>query len=98
MDKELFDKLARLRIKEREIKDEIDEIYPSVTESVEELPDGTVIESDLGKFTVSHRRTWEYSHEYEKQKEDLKKKQKEEEQKGLATYTTKASVVFKENK
>lgn len=98
MDKELFEKLAALRIKEREIKDQIEEIYPTITASVEELPDGTVIESDLGKFTVSHRRTWEYTPEFERAKEELKKQQKEEEQKGTATYTTKASVVFKENK
>lgn len=98
MDKQLFEKLADLRVAERAIKDQIEEIYPEIIKSIEaeELEDGTIIESSKGKFTVSNRRTWTYTTETKAVEENLKKLKKEEEQKGLATYTTKPSVVFKE--
>lgn len=94
--KDLLEKLAELRIQERLIKEQIDEIYPTVLESVKEYEDGTIIEIPSGKFTVSFRRTWTYSPACETAAEALKKQKKEEEQKGLATYSEKPSVVFKE--
>ena len=60
-----------------------------------ELEDGTIIETPSGKFTVSHRRTWTYSDEVDSISESLKKQKKLEEQKGIAKYTTKPSVIFK---
>lgn len=97
MNKERFEKLAELRIKQREIEAEIDEIYPEITASVVDLEDGTIIETAEGNFSVSHRRSWTYSDEVESIAESLKKQKKLEEQKGIATYTTKPSVIFKES-
>ena len=95
MTKELFEALADLRIKEREIKNQIDEIYPQILEEVADIEEGTIIASVSGNFTVSHRRTWEYTEEVEKLNKELKDQKKKEEQMGHATYTTKPSVVFK---
>jgi len=95
--KDLLEKLAELRIAEREIKEKIDAIYPEVVGLVEneQIEDGTIIEIPSGKFTVSYRRTWEYTDTVENLSNELKKAKKEEEQKGIATYTAKPSVIFK---
>lgn len=95
MNKELFEKLAYLRLAERDIKDQIDEILPTINESVKELERGTIIKTPAGTFTVSLRRTYTYSKDVEEKEVELKKLKKEEEQKGLATHVEKASVVFK---
>jgi hypothetical protein len=94
MTKELFDQLATLRIQEREIKSKIDEIYPQVLEEVADAEDGTVIESDLGNFTVSFRRNWEYPELIQEFESEVKKKKKLAEQTGEATYEEKACVIF----
>jgi len=94
--KQKLEQLARLKIEQRKIEAEIEEIYPEILEEVKDMDDGTVIEMSEGTFTVSFRRTWTYTEELEKKAEALKIAKKEEEQKGLATYTTKPSVIFKQ--
>lgn len=95
MDKEKFEQLARLRTQAKAIEKQIEEIYPAIQESVADLEEGTVIEGDSGTFTVSHRRTWTYTHDCIRAGEEFDKMKEEEQQKGLATYTTKPSVAFK---
>ena len=95
MNKELFEKLADLRVAEREIKAKIEEILPEINASVEDLDSGTIIESPSGTFTVTKRRTWTYSEGLEKLEEQVKKEKKLEEQKGIATYVEKPTVIFK---
>lgn len=97
MNKDLFDKLAALRIAERDIKNQIEEIYPEIVASLTDVEDGTIITTDLGTFTVSQRRTWTYPEAIEQREQELKKEKKIAEQMGVATYTTKPSAVFKEN-
>lgn len=96
MNKELFDKLAALRIAERDVKNQIEEIYPEIVASLTDVEDGTIITTDLGTFTVSQRRTWEYPEALVQRELEIKKEKKIAEQMGVATYTTKPSVTFKE--
>lgn len=96
LNKDLFNKLADLRIAERDIKNKIDEIYPEIIASLVDVEDGAMIETEKGSFTVSQRRTWEYPEVIEQRELELKKEKKIAEQMGVATYTVKPSVIFKE--
>lgn len=94
MDTEKFERLAELRIKEREIKKEIEVLLPEINESVVDIEDGTAIQVKHGIFTVKHLRKWEYTPETKRFERELKDRKKSEEQTGEATYVTSPSVRF----
>lgn len=93
-----LNKLAELRIAEREIKSKIEEILPSITEEIVDLDSGTALEVSAGTFTVSKRRTYKYSKAVEEKERIYKEAKKQEERTGKAPYTESTSIIFKENK
>lgn len=95
MDVKKLERLAELRIAERQIKTEIEEILPIVTASADELDSGTELEVSNGKFVVSKRRVWTYPDSVQSKKVEYDEAKKESEQDGSAEYTEKASLIFK---
>jgi hypothetical protein len=98
--KQLFDELADLRIKEKEINDRIEEIKPIIYQEVDGLESGTPIdlESGKGSFTVSYTRKWTYPEYVTQLEKEYKKTKKKSEQVGDATYTESVMLKFSEAK
>jgi len=95
--KDLINKLAELRIKEKEIAAEIKAIVAEVTPTVSDLDSGAQLEVESGTFTIQKRRVWTYP-AYVNMAEDVFKEAKEKAQAtGDAEYTENTSLVFKAN-
>ena len=95
MTKENFEKYAELKIQISLLEKEIELLQPLI---LEEMPEKPVDLEGVGTFSLGSRKTWSYSSELEKIKTDLKESEKVEQQKGIAEYTEKPYLMFRQVK
>jgi len=98
MKKELFEKLANLRIKEREIETQIKELIPLVYAEADGQEDGAIIHTTNGNFSVSYLRKWKFPLVVEELKKKFKEAEEGSKRLGTATYTLGISLKFNDNK
>ncbi len=96
---ELLKEFAELKVKEKQLKAQIEFLKPEVTKiAVEKLADldekAVIGIEELGTLCLVRRKTWMYSDFVAKSEEALKSRKLEEEQTGEATYTEKIGVMF----
>lgn len=82
-----------LKIEEKRIKTELDELKEIVTSAV---PAGEVVNGKQGVFTLKSRDTYIYTPETTQAAEDLKARQKEEVAKGIAEVKPTYYVEYKQ--
>lgn len=98
MNKELFEKYAKLKRQEKVTKVELEFLQPEILkQALEAIGDSKAgLElKDVGTFSIVNRKTWHYSkavESLEKQLDDQKKK----EQRTTATFETIPGIMFKE--
>ncbi len=90
MDKAKLDRYAELKVLEKKIKKEIDELNPEIRDMMTKAGHDKV-DAGYGTFTLSSRTTWEYSPAVE----ELQKKEKAL---GVAKAVINQSLTFKEVK
>lgn len=83
---------AELKLQEKQIKAQLDELQPAVLALVEKEQEA--ITHPLGKFILVSRASWKYSPVVTKLSEKLKIKQIEEQEKGIAQASISNSVTF----
>lgn len=85
MNKELFEKYATLKIKQKAIENEISELAPSI---LTDIMDAGVdkVEIDAGAFIVENRKKWNFSEHAESMRNELKELEKKEMADGTATF------------
>ena len=96
MNKDLFLQYARLKREMRKCENDIKLLQPQVLEQMLNI-DGeqTVIElEEGGRFSIAERKTWTFPDSILAEEEQLKDNKKIAMQKGDATFTTKASLIF----
>ena len=90
---ELFRHYAELKIKEKEVKAEIDELAPQIVDYMRE----TDIEKQpttLGTFSLGKRKNWKYTSAVEIAEKRVKELQVDEQATGAATFTEKPYLLF----
>lgn len=97
MDTVKLNKLAELRLAEREIGEQIDALLPEINAMAADLESGTELEVDAGRFIVAKRRKWTYTAPTLEAEKKVKELKKTEEMTGDATYIENTSLTFKEN-
>lgn len=95
MNKAIFEQYAELKIAEKEIKEKIDALQPEV---MAEMGENEEVETDMGKFIIGTRRSWNYPEAIKTAEADIKVAKKTAEQTGDATYTENPYLLFKVNK
>jgi len=95
MDKIKLERYAELKKIVKEAEEEMD---PLKGEILEMMGDNEEVDTDFGKFVVSHRRTWTYPEEIKNREDQLKRDKKSCEQLGTADYVENSTLMFKENK
>jgi len=94
MDKtQLLIEYAELKQSERQTKERIAEIAPMIVEMME-MDKKDKIKSDLGIFTVEHKKMWKYSHIVKEAEANLKKMQEKEKASGVAEFTENSYLKF----
>ena len=93
MDKTKLERYAELK---RIVKQAEEEMDPMKEEILTMMGDHEEVETDFGKFVVTHRRTYTYPEEIKQREDDLKKAKKTCEQLGTAEYVEKSILMFKE--
>ena len=98
MNKQLFERYAQLKIKEKELKGEMDEIRPQVVSEIEAAEIDKVVIPGYGSVGFKIAKIWKFSHAVEQAEleiEGLKDKEKNE---GKATFTERKDLVFNAEK
>lgn len=93
MDKELFLLYAEYKNQIKELEEKVKELQPQVM-GMMQLADTERVETEVGTFSLSLRKTWKYTDEVESLKEQLDGAKATEEATGAATYTEKPSLMF----
>ena len=92
---ELLHHAAEIKAKIKALTEEYKDNEEQIIAAVYELnPKGKVDVGDLGRFSVSMKKEWEYSDKVETVKAQLKALKEEEEALGLATYKEIPSLKF----
>lgn len=96
MNKDLLYKAAEIKRQIKTLTEEYEEIIvPVIAEVLEAAPDTLKIDvGDLGRFSISFRKVWEYTDEVGELDQQLKIMKQEQEQLGLATYKEVPSLKF----
>lgn len=94
--KELLERAAEIKIKIKALTEEYKENEEQIINAVLELnPDDRKVDvGDMGRFSVSMRKEWEYSDKVVDLTAELKELKAEEEATGIATYTESPSIKF----
>lgn len=95
MKTELFNQYAELKLKIKELEEEVEILAPQV---LEEMGENEEVSSDFGTFVRANRRKWTYPEVLVEFEADVKAKKKQAEQVGDATYEEVPYLVFKSNK
>lgn len=85
MNKELFKQYADLKIKEKVIQEQLDEIKPALINDIE-ASGADKIESTFGIFTLVSMKKWKFSPAVENAKKTLDELQANEKADGTATF------------
>jgi hypothetical protein len=85
MNKEIFKQYAALKIKEKEIQEEIETLKPEIMEEIEESG-ADKIASDFGTFSLISIKKWKFSPAVEEAKKTLDCLQANEKADGTATF------------
>lgn len=95
-EKEILKKYSELKIQEKQISEIVKELHPTVVEiMVRQFGDEKgVVESDIGKLSLTHLRKYIYPQYVLDAEAYLEKLKEESEAKGDGTYETKPSVRF----
>ena len=95
--KELLQKYADLKVKEKEIAAQIAELAPAILAEIENQG-ADKIETVFGKFVREVRKTWKYSNTVTRLEDHLTLKKSEEKADGTATFEEKSFLKFFEPK
>lgn len=94
---EALGEYARLKLQEREIAEKIKELNPVIQDGMIHL--GLDKQpTNLGDFIIIKRKYWKYSETCEAMRQGLKDKEADEEARGIATFTEKPQLQFREKK
>lgn len=88
---------ARLKIQEKEIAKQLEELKPTVLAGLEERGLDKQPTS-LGDFTIQKKKSWTYSENVAEQTSRLKQMKDSEEADGTATFEETSILAFKEKK
>jgi hypothetical protein len=96
MKKELLKKYITLRAKREALLAEEEVVRAEILKDMQTNKE-TKIESDFGSFTVVGKKTWVFSKKVKTLEETLKIEKAREQEKGIAKFTEKEYLLFKEN-
>jgi hypothetical protein len=93
---EVLTQAAQIKLQIRNLEEEYKNLEQEIIRAVSELnPEGKKVDvGDLGRFSVSLRKVWEYSDKVITLAADLKQLKAEEEATGVASYTEIPSIKF----
>lgn len=93
---ELLRRAAEIKLQIKSLTEEYKENEEAIIQAVEELnPDTLKVDvGDMGRFSISQTKEWEYSDKVIDLTAELKELKAEEEATGVATYTEKPSIRF----
>lgn len=94
MDKTKLEKYAELKIKIKEMEQEVKEMMPEILSDML-MADIDKVETDAGNFIVEQRKVWKFSEELDNMKQILKDQEKEEMANGIAEFEFKKILMFK---
>ena len=97
MIEEILKQYATLKIKEKEIKEEMADLNPQIVQYMSEN-DIEKQPTSLGDFSLAQLKDWKYSKDIEKAERKVKALKAEEQADGTATFTEKLSLRFNETK
>lgn len=93
MEQTPFKKYADLKIQEKRIKAELEQLKPVITAEMSKVG-AEKVPSDFGTFTLKPVPVWKYSEAVEKAQEAVDKLKEEEKAKGVAVSETRIDLVF----
>jgi len=93
--KTVLNKYAELKLQIKALEAEADELSPTVLGLMQDNQVGEIEINNLGKLSISSRRTWIYPEEIKRKEDQLKDSKKEAERLGTADYTEKFFTMFK---
>ncbi len=91
-------KYENLKIQERAIKAEMEELEPALEEIIPRLPEDQEIQGAQGYFFIQKRPTWKFSETVNQKEAELKKLKSEEQAKGIAIPKYKPILYYKSSK
>lgn len=97
MNKELLEEYAQLKIKEKELAARIKELGPEIKAMIEETG-ADKVDMEVGTFTITVRKTWNFSDLHSVKKTELKDLEEREKADGTAEFEEETSLMFKEKK
>lgn len=92
-----LERYAQLKISEKAIQAEIDELAPKIVELLK-ANDLDKIDSSFGIFSLMNRKNWKFSPAVDEAKKELEAMQENEKATGVATFQEKSFLQFKEQK
>jgi hypothetical protein len=95
--KELFDEYADLKRIEKETAAKLEAIQPQLVQAMQDSG-FEKIEHEQGSFSITKRKTWTFSSDYNVKKDELKSLEKQEQQTGTATFVEKTGLLFSPKK
>jgi len=88
---------GKAKVQIKHLEDRLEELKPEIVGGIQVIaPDDGIVDTDFGIFTVSEKRTYQYSEEVEDLTKRLKALKRDQEATGEATYDTKPSLRFDE--
>ena len=87
MNKKLFEAYASLKIKEKEVKAEIDKLNPQIVAELGLAQQDKAILPGAGSFSLAIKKIWKFSHVVERAGFELEGLKDKEKQDGTASFT-----------
>lgn len=93
--KDILNEYAAIKKDIKFLEDKADALNPQVLDIMQVNDLGEVAISDIGKLSISSRRTWKYTQKTKELEQALKEEKAFEEQTGKADYSEKHFILFK---
>ena len=93
MNKEILQKYAKLKQREKEVKEAISELAPVILSDMEK-EDADKVTSSFGTFSIEHRKEWRYTNVVDLAERKLKELQLNEQARGIAKFTQRSVLKY----